>query len=345
MKRAMVLLSSMALLLTWGVFTAGAAGAAAAVAPVPAVYSVDVAKGALVSVPAAGGRPKVLVSGADIKGLAADAAGNVYYADATAMKVVKVAAGTGAVTTLASNLRTTRDIAVDSAGNVHFADGNKAYKVTPAGKRSTSYTAAADIVDLAVTPSGRLTLAYPSAGVFGVTLVTVTATGGVSSRELDCSQFGYCSELKVDSRGALWVLINASGASGYSEWHRVATTARTPSDLIKTRIGYYGVGLDGADTFYVAATKTFCTSIGQNTGGCTPDRRSTEILRITANGTFTSTLPVSGLTLSSQSSEIDVDSAGSIFITAENGLLKYAKAGGAPVVFAAGNYDQVVVVG
>jgi len=65
-------------------------------------------------------------------GLALDAAGDVYIADAVNNQVLKVPAGGGAPSTVGASLKSPAGVAVDAAGDVYIAQGNQVVKV-PAG--------------------------------------------------------------------------------------------------------------------------------------------------------------------------------------------------------------------
>lgn len=306
---------------------------------------VAVSGSSLVSVPAAGGTPKTLVPNGNFGDLRTDGKGSVFWADPSAHTVVKLAAGSSTPTTVASGLVGPRAIAVDGAGTVYIADGPSLIKVTAAGTKSTLYQAASDITTVTVTPSGIVSAAF---GAFTngttETVVTVTAGGAVSTRELDCSMYGYCTDLIAAADNALWVLIYATGASGYSAWYRLAPNAVTPADVV-TGTAYYNVGLDAASTFYITQSATWCTSVGEGSGSCTPNYAVADILTVKADGSKGPTLSVSGLTTRGTGTQLVFDAAGSIYANAAQGLVKIAATGGAATVVATGSYTDLVLVG
>lgn len=298
--------------------------------------------GTLVAVPAGGGAATTVATGLGTSDLVTDGRA-VFWAD-TAAHVVRRAVPGAAPTTVASGLTGPTDLAVDAAGTVWIADGRTVVAVSAAGARSVRYTSPTSVSDVTVTRSGTMTAGLATSSAVELPVATVTAAGQVSTRILQCGGYGYCSTLIASADNALWVRIAATGASGFSSWYRFAPGAVTPTGSIDG-LGYYAVGLDAASTFRVAATDTFCTSIGENTGSCTPDRTVTRVLTFDAGGAPSATLAVSGLTLSPYGSEIATAASGAMFINAAQGLVRLARTGGAATALAAGVYRQVAVVG
>lgn len=299
----------------------------------------------LVSVPATGGTPKTVVSSGHFSDLSTDGKGSVFGADATAHTVVKLAAGSSTPTTVASGLAGPRSIAVDAAGTVYIADGPNLIKVTAAGTRSTLYTAAADLVNVTVTPSGIVSAPF---GAFtngtDETVVTVTAAGAVSTRELQCGMIGYCADLIAAPNNASLLHVYATGGSGYDGYDWLAPNGVDPTD-IGDRLAYYAVGMDAAGTFYVAQSATWCTSPGEGSGTCRPDLSVPDIITVRNDGTKGPTLTVSGMTMLRGTTRLVVDVAGTIYANAAQGLVKVAPTGGAAAVVASGSYTDLVLAG
>lgn len=299
----------------------------------------------LVSVPAAGGTPKTVVPSGNFTDLSTDGKGSVFWADPTAHTVYKLAAGSSTPAKVASGLAGPRAIAVDAAGTVYIADGSNLIKVTASGTKSTLYQAASDLINVTVTPSGIVSAPF-GAFVNGTneTVVTVTAAGAVSTRELQCEMVGYCADVLAAPDNALLLHVYATGGSGYSGYQWLAPNGVDPAD-IGDRLAYYAVGVDAAGTFLVAETAEFCTSPGENTGSCRPNLAVTDILTINADGSHGPTVPVSGFTLVPSGSDLVIDAAGTIYANAAEGLVRIAPTGGAAAVVASGNYADLVLVG
>ncbi len=218
------------------------------------VYSVDTATGSLVTVPAGGGKPTTVVSGATISDLTADGAGGVYFADKNAHTVSRIAAGSTTVTTVASGLAGPRTIVADAAGAVYIADGPTVRKITAAGVASVVFTAPTDIYDVAVSPNGVLSVDFGAFESSDVTVATVSPDGTVKTRTLECGFRGYCSDLLVDGTGTLYVQIYASGASGFRSWYRVPAGSTTPEAVVDT-LSEFAVTLDAKNVLTVLATQ------------------------------------------------------------------------------------------
>jgi sugar lactone lactonase YvrE len=104
--------------------------AGAAVTPLaPTVVS------GVVAAPGYGSQVIFSAAFADPQGVAIDAAGNVYVADATSKTVYKVPAGGGTPQSIATGFNFPHNIAVDALGNVYVADGgaHAIYKIPLSG--------------------------------------------------------------------------------------------------------------------------------------------------------------------------------------------------------------------
>jgi sugar lactone lactonase YvrE len=85
------------------------------------------------------GAKKLGTSLGTVIGVAVDAAGNVYAADATNKQLVKIVPSTSTQTVLSSTLINPQQVAVDSLGDVYVADGtgNRVVYITATGTAST----------------------------------------------------------------------------------------------------------------------------------------------------------------------------------------------------------------
>jgi sugar lactone lactonase YvrE len=68
-----------------------------------------------------------------LAGIASDAAGNLYVADASSSSIMRIDAITGAQTTIGSGLKGPGAVAVDGPGNVYFTDASERLQVVPSG--------------------------------------------------------------------------------------------------------------------------------------------------------------------------------------------------------------------
>ncbi|MCU1357856.1 MAG: hypothetical protein JWM89_3274, partial [Acidimicrobiales bacterium] len=95
----------------------------------------------------------------DIQGMAIDAAGDLFYSDASYGRVIQLAPPyTGTPTVLASGLGYPAAVAVDASGNVFVEDatGNRVVKISPSGTQTTVATGLHGGTALAVDGAGNL---------------------------------------------------------------------------------------------------------------------------------------------------------------------------------------------
>lgn len=125
-------------------------------------------------------RTYATITGAALYGVAFDDYGNLFVAGglAGAGKVWKVGPGGSPVTEFATGFVDPRGLAFDAAGNLFVSDyqGNKIYKVTPAGVKTTFVSSITSPAFLAFGPGGNLFVAE-----WGQLRVQVVSPAGVVS--------------------------------------------------------------------------------------------------------------------------------------------------------------------
>jgi len=147
----------------------------------------------------AGGSISLYASGLGIpEGLAFDASGNLFVANALNDTILKVAPG-GAVSTFASGLGGVNGVAVSSSGNVYATDNaGTVYQITPAGSMSVFASGFSEAIGLAFDGSGNLFLTDGGVG----TLFKITPAGVVSPF---ATGLGFPDGLAIDPSGNLYV--------------------------------------------------------------------------------------------------------------------------------------------
>jgi len=179
------------------------------------------------------------------RGVAADAAGNVYLADYLNNAVKRIPKGGGAPVTIGSGFLRPIGVAVDARGNVYVADqGNNAVKEIPAGGGA--------IVTLGsfLAPSG---LTIDAAGNIYVTdggddAVYKIPVGGGSPVIIN-SFPGSPSGVAVDASGNVYVTTNGGNNSVLEE---IPVGGGPVVTLGSGFVGLTGVAVDAAGNVYVA---------------------------------------------------------------------------------------------
>jgi len=228
-------------------------------------------------------------------GVAVDAAGNVYVADAGNNAVKKIAPD-GTITTLGSGFTQPGGVAVDAAGNVYVADaGNMAVKkIAPDGTITTLGSGFLNPTYVALDAAGNIYVAdtYNSA-------VKKIASNGVTVTTLG-SGFSIPHGVAVDAVGNVYVADAANHAV-----KKIATDGVTVSTLATGFSDLGGVAVDAAGNVYV-------TDWGNNA-----------VNKIAPNGTI-DTLG-SGF---NQPAAVAVDAAGNVYVVGGIAVQKIAGAGG-----------------
>ncbi|HEX3475569.1 MAG TPA: hypothetical protein VHT91_11135, partial [Kofleriaceae bacterium] len=238
-------------------------------------------------------------------GVAVDRAGNIYVADqgnatvrkATADGVVTTLAGAAGVpgsvdgTGAAARFHFPAGVAVDSAGNAYVADpfNETLRKITPAGVVTT----------LAGTPgmSGSADGTGPAARFSGPAGVAVDSTGNVYVAD----QLNGTLR-KVTAAGVVTTLAGTAGTTGSADGAGPAARFNVPS----------GVAVDGAGNVYVDDRRhdSFGTTLRT-------------LRKVTAAGVVTTLAgDLRPIERSDAPTGVAVDSAGNVYVTAEELLLK-----------------------
>jgi len=221
-------------------------------------------------------------------GVAVDASGNIYVADAGNCTVRKITAA-GTVSTLAgaagvagssdgvgpaARFNAPEGVAVDGGGNVYVADTNNSTirKVTPSGTVTTlagaaGQTAGTDGIGTAARFNGPYAVAVDSAGnvyvadFFNATVRKITPAGTVTTLVGLAQQVGFTDAtggaakfnqpygLAVDGGGNVFVADTYNRAVRKITAAGVVTTINGPSSRF-----YYpqGIAVDGSENLYVA---------------------------------------------------------------------------------------------
>ena len=175
-------------------------------------------------------------------GLAFDAAGNLYVANAAGGTISKVTP-TGAVSTfVASGLNSPRGLAFDAAGNLYVANaaGGTISKVTSAGAVSTFASGLGEPLGLAFDAAGNLYVA----DLANNTVKEVTSAGGVST--FVASGLNFPQGLAFDAAGNLYVA--NSGGNTISK----VTSAGAVTTFASGFTEPVGLAFDTAGNLYVA---------------------------------------------------------------------------------------------
>ena len=270
MGRVVVCVSVVAFVASAGVVLAGAS------AGVTPVYG---AQQTLVSYPA-GHAPK---------GVAVDAAGDVYVADTFKSQIVELAAGSDSATVLPlSGLSFPAGVAVDATGDVYVADtGNNRIVELAAGSSSQTtlpFTGLDSPLGVAVDAAGDVYVADTYNGQ-----IVELAAGATSQTTFPLPGLSAPFGVAVDAGGDVYVADFRD-----SRILELAAGTRTVTTLPFTGLrDPYGVGVDAAGDVYVA------------------DTSNNQIVELAAGATSQTVLPFTGLR---GPEDVAVDAAGEVYV-------------------------------
>jgi len=268
------------------------------------------------------------------EGVAVDSAGNIYIADSVNLRIRKVAAGTGIITTVAGNgtyeysgdkgaatsssLNGPSGVAVDSAGNIYIAEtGNNCIRKVAAG------------TGIITTVAGNGTYGYSgdngaatSAGLEGPSGVAVDSGGNIYIADTGSN----CIR-KVAAGTGIITTVAGNGTHDYSGDNGAATSASLAWP--------YGVAVDSTGNIYIADYGS--NRIRKVTAG-------TGIITTVAGfgtiGYFGDNGPATSASLD-YARGVAVDSAGNIYIADnENNRIRKVTAGTGIITTVAGNGTQ-----
>jgi sugar lactone lactonase YvrE len=231
-------------------------------------------------------------------GVAVDASGNLYIADANNSRVLKETLSAGAYTqsVLVSGLSTPAAVAVDGSGDVYIADSGDGLllKETPSGGNYVQTLVGTGLTGdngVAVDGSGNVYIA--DSGNNRVLLETLS--GGTYTQTPIGSDFSTPQSVAVDGSGNVYVA--DSGSNRILE-ETLTDGTYTQSPLFTGLNNPLGVAVDGVGNVYIANA-----SAGQ-------------VLMETLSGeSYTQTTLASGLSLPQT---MVVDGSGNVFITDSN---------------------------
>ena len=237
-------------------------------------------------------------------GVAVDGSGNVYIADGSKNRVLKVpstdltCATAGDCTTVGSGLYDPQGVAVDGAGNVYIDDAlnNRVLKETLSGSGYTQSTVANNIInglfestDVAVDGSGNVYIA----DFLNNRVLKETLSGGSYTQSTVGSGLDLPDWVAVDGSGNVYIT-NLGTSSVLME--TLSGGSYTQSTLFS--INASGVAVDGNGNVYIA------------------DTVNNSVLKETlSGGSYTQSFIVSGL---NSIQGVAVDGGGNVYITDSN---------------------------
>jgi sugar lactone lactonase YvrE len=241
-------------------------------------------------------------------GSAVDGAGNVYVADNANSRVLEMAAGSFAQTTIVSSgLLNPTFVAIDGAGNLYISDtGNSRVAMVPneqgslnSGDISTvSISGLGSPTGLATDASGDLFVADAANG--NVVEVPVGNTASIVVSNLTAPQ-----GIAVDAGGNLYV----SSSNQLSEY---PAGGGTPIPMGTGYNSPHGLTLDASGAIYVA------------------DSGNARIVRVAPGGASQTTLTVAGII---DPQGIAVDSADNVYVTDSSNVYELNRTQAAPLTF------------
>jgi sugar lactone lactonase YvrE len=276
-----------------------------------------------------GGLPNAVLS------IAADAVGDVFYADGSS-SVYEVPAGMSSPINLASGFSTTIGVALDQAGNLFVTDANAVYEIPKTG---TTYNVAAqaEIVPL----GGGSARGYNGGGV------------GVDIHGNVYAATGFANLLKINVNNGIFA--TAATATGSSTLTFTTTFNQTVTGATAVPAG--GQSADFAVSATTCGTGgnagSSCTFTGTFTPGGVGRRKASIVvmdsLGGTANVAVAGTGQGAGLTIDpgtvtqvgigfKAAAGVAVDGAGNLFVadTNANAVYEYPASSGAPVSIGTG---------
>jgi hypothetical protein len=313
------------------------------------VFAVNTANRSIVRVPVKGGR--VTTVARHKTAWTVNAAGDVYVVDSAAGTVTRTPADGSAPRRIGSGFTELMDVQLDEAGRVYVVDGSRVIRMSATG-RSRKVVAQPVSPSVFVRADGAVSTTAGNGMETGLQLLTFPPGGGrpVSRTLAGQGKWGeyYPNRrgLIGDSAGNLFLQWISGGGSGFEWWFRVPAGSTNPTPLY-TRDAYYAVAVDARSRFYLAQTATFCDSISEGEGTCTPDLEVDEILRYSRDGKPTS-IPIPPFSYErangNSASTLAVDRRGRMFIAQatgpSTGLLAYGPKGEPPTVLAEGTFTE-----
>ncbi|WP_448698342.1 MBG domain-containing protein [Mucilaginibacter sp. AW1-3] len=176
-------------------------------------------------------------------GVARDASGNIYIADAGASSVYKMAANGTGLTTIGSGIAGLGAIVLDVNGNMYVTEvtTGKLKKVTPGG-------VVTDITGAGVFTQPTGVVLDASGNIFvadqATNLVSEILSGGNTPATI-ASGFSTPFGLTIDASGNLYVANQGNG-----KLQKIDATTHTVTDVVTLSPGLTGLTLDGAGNFY-----------------------------------------------------------------------------------------------
>ncbi|OCX53028.1 hypothetical protein BEL04_01550 [Mucilaginibacter sp. PPCGB 2223] len=173
-------------------------------------------------------------------GVARDASGNIYVADAGGTSVSKMSATGSGLTTIGSGIAGLGAIALDASGNMYVTEvtTGKLKKVTPAGV-VTDVTTFTQPTGVALDASGNIFVADQ-----GTNQVSEILSGG-SSASVIASGFSTPFGVAIDASGNIYVANQGNG-----KLQMIAATGHAVTDVATISPGITGLAFDAAGNLY-----------------------------------------------------------------------------------------------
>lgn len=310
-------------------------------APAPQmVFALD-SSSDLVRVPATGGTPVTVVDG--VSAYTVDALGTAYAA--TLDGVVEVAAD-GTTTTLVEGETDATALELDGDGNLFLLEGTDVIRVA-ASTHAVSTVASEPVAPLAfsVTAAGAVSLFEATRTAH--TVVTYPAGGGAATRTVlnDSTYYSPISGT-FDSEGNLFYTAIATGASGSVSFSRAAA-GHSETTTLGGPYGRFGVGHSDDTYYLQSATWCTSYGLGTGTcvpDYTVASIKVTSDAGVTTSVPVTGlSLGLADTRPFGVGTSVTSDSDGRIFVGGATGITSYAKSGGAPTTLAEGSFTGVQV--
>ena len=313
------------------------------------VFALDTDHASIVRVPVNGGTVQTVARSRTA--WAVNAAGDVYVIDAASGTVTRTPADGSLPQQIGSGFTDLTDVQLDEAGRVYVVDGSRVVRMSSTGQ-DREVVAQPVSLSVFVRADGAVSTTAGDGMDTPLQLVTYPSGGGRPAARTLAGQGGWGEyypgrgRLIGDRAGNLFLAWISGGGSGFEWWFRVPAGAASLSATY-TREAYYAVTVDPRDRFYLAQTATFCDSISESEGTCTPDLTVDEILRYDRDGKR-QRLPIAPFSYQrangNSASTLVVDRRGRLFVAQpvgpSAGLLAYGPRGGAPRVLAHGAFTE-----